>query len=147
MCPSVALLGILIDKALAAWSIVRRKITRLLDGPRWFFFPFIFNAICHYMLWQTVGVTYQPFHYAPSIAHLCLISISFRRSSVSLSMFICRVNCTPSIDHFCPEHQKPHLCIHVFEPLGSGIHVSSSFLLRASSAACPFPPALSLSFS
>lgn len=86
------------------------------------FFSFIFNAICHCMLWQTVGVTYQPFHYAPSIAHLsCLISISFRRSSVSLSMFICRVNCTPSIKnqiyplapafmfrrHFRSEHRAP----------------------------------------
>ena len=84
---------------------------------------------------ESVGVTYQPLRFAPSIKYLsCLISISFRRSSASFPVFMCRVQCTPSIDHLCSEHQTPHLFIHVLEPLGSDIHVLRPVLLRASSA-------------
>ncbi len=73
---------------------------------------------------RLVGVTYQPLHFAPSIKYLsCLISISFRRSSASFPVFMCRVQFTPSIDWFCSEHQTQLLFIHALEPLGSDIHV------------------------
>ena len=115
------------SKCLIPLPIKARDCREKEQGGRWLFvteLPVV-----------TVRVTYQPLHFALSIKYLsCLISISFRQSSASFPVFMCRVQCTPSIDHLCSEHQTPHLFIHVLEPLGSDIHVLRPVLLRASSA-------------
>ena len=63
-------------------------------------------------------------HFAPNIEHLSCF-ISFHSGDRAPHLY--RVHYTPSIDHFCSEYQTPHLFIHVFETLGSYIHVFSLF--------------------
>ena len=59
--------------------------------------------------------------------HRAFIMSYFHFFPVIERLILSHVYCTPSIDHFCSEHQTPHLFIHVFGPLGSDIHVMSLF--------------------
>lgn len=109
---------------------------------------FLEDQTLHQKKWWTVGVTNQPLHFAPSIKHLsCLTSISFRGSSASLLIFICCVQCTLSIDHFCSEHQTPHSFIHILRPFCSEHRAPRATLLRHPCFESSLLQASSLSFS